>query len=541
MGSHAVDDDPAQAVEAIKVAIVGAGAAGLFTGMIFDHLNATVPNFKVEYDILEAAPKERAGGRLFTHLFSEEPHDYFDVGAMGFPENPVMDRNDDKDAGHREPWCFNNVTKWGNSDVIRAQAEDQESFNLNREGKIPKNLMNENPADIMDYLTEDIRSKLRTDLEGLEFKDAGWKELMRQYDSMSTRDFLRLGTHPEKFKDGSNMGPFNHNTVEWMEIFNGGTNWYDQAHSETVLESLDFHYKDNIPWWCIVGGDQQLARAMETSLLRKPTYDSRVTAIEATGRTTMAVKANNGAPTTYAGVFSSVPLGCLKQIDTSQAGLNYATRQAIRSLGYGAAAKVGMKFKKAWWIHDLGNYNIKKGGLGHSDLSIRTCVYPSYNYEDDADKSAVLLCSYTWQQDAQRMAAFISPDSPEKEDQLKELIFRDLARLHNEAMSEDACYNLIKGNYESHYAYDWYHDPNALGAFAFFRPGQFSSMWNKMIQPSGNLVIIGEAASPTSCLGGWGVGECGSWCVHLASYESQDDSGCSKSHKSLGEQRKSPV
>lgn len=37
--------------------------------------------------------EERLGGRLYTHYFSEETeetHDYYDVGAMRFPDIPVM-------------------------------------------------------------------------------------------------------------------------------------------------------------------------------------------------------------------------------------------------------------------------------------------------------------------------------------------------------------------------------------------------------------------------------------------------------------------
>jgi len=82
-----------------KVAIVGAGAAGLFSAMILDYLNRNVDGFHVNYDILEAAEKERVGGRLFTYEFKpggasnpQGPHDYYDVGAMRFPDNKVMTR-----------------------------------------------------------------------------------------------------------------------------------------------------------------------------------------------------------------------------------------------------------------------------------------------------------------------------------------------------------------------------------------------------------------------------------------------------------------
>lgn len=82
-----------------KVGIVGAGAAGLFTALALDWINDTIERYKgagklkIEYEILEAASKDRFGGRLFTHHFSKDGiHDYYDVGAMRFPDNEVMSR-----------------------------------------------------------------------------------------------------------------------------------------------------------------------------------------------------------------------------------------------------------------------------------------------------------------------------------------------------------------------------------------------------------------------------------------------------------------
>ena len=213
---------------------------------------------------------------------------------------------------------------------------------------------------------------------------------------------------------------------------------------------------------------------------------------------------SGGSTTTkkFHAVIATPTLGCLRRMDLRKAGLNYATKQAIRSLGYGPSAKVGIKFKRAWWIHDLKKHNIEKAGLGHSDLPLRTCVYPSYNIYDDASKTAVLLCSYSWQQDAQRLGSLMSTDPDHKkkvaaEQALKELLLRDLAILHrNDEQSEEDLYKLISDLYMDHHAWDWSVDPNAAGAFAFFRPQQFSQMWSKMIQPSGDVVLVGEAASP---------------------------------------------
>ena len=73
------------------ICIVGAGVAGLFTAMTIDRLNEKF-NLGFKYDILEAADQKRFGGRLYTHRFSDQLHDYYDVGAMRFPDISIMKR-----------------------------------------------------------------------------------------------------------------------------------------------------------------------------------------------------------------------------------------------------------------------------------------------------------------------------------------------------------------------------------------------------------------------------------------------------------------
>lgn len=85
-----------------KVGIVGGGVAGLFTALLLDWLNKNLGKdsgekeyLDIDYEILEAADEDRLGGRLYTHRFSDLKggvHDYYDVGAMRFPENDVMNR-----------------------------------------------------------------------------------------------------------------------------------------------------------------------------------------------------------------------------------------------------------------------------------------------------------------------------------------------------------------------------------------------------------------------------------------------------------------
>ena len=214
----------------------------------------------------------------------------------------------------------------------------------------------------------------------------------------------------------------------------------------------------------------------------------------------------------YAAVFSTGTLASLQRMDLTDAYLNYGTKLAIRALRYGTSCKVGIKFKCAWWIED---YGITDGGVGYTDLPLRVCVYPSYNTKDDKDKDAVLLCSYTWGQDASRFSALISkqkqkkdearnPETPDPEEELKNLLIQNLALLHcpqknglRDETEYQKLYKKIHDAYITHHAYDWGADPFMSGAFAHFGPGQFSKIYPNLITPSagGKLFIIGEAAS----------------------------------------------
>ncbi|CRG82799.1 Dual specificity protein kinase KNS1 [Talaromyces islandicus] len=510
-----------------KVGIIGAGAAGLFTGMILDWLaNESNPKIKFDYDILEAS--DRVGGRMYTYNFpgNTARHNYYDVGAMRFPDNPIMKRLfllfewlkmrktllRDECIGNlvpyylnadQEPWNFNDRTEWGTYASISSRSADP--WGINGDSKIPPEILKASPDDVLNALTEPLRNQLEQDLAGKKPSRKGWDMLM-EYDNYSTRSFLHhchlmeLGPAPP-----FPSPPYNYETIQWLETIIGGTNWFDQAFSETVLESLDFQYNESTEWWCILGGTSELAEKMKKSLNDQSCLRlcSRVTKIEACSPGGMKVSVGNEAdPREYEAVFSTVPFGCLRHIDTRDANLSYPVKQAMRTLSYGPTAKVGIKFKRAWWIHDLRGNNLKKAGLGHSDLGIRTCVYPSYNIEDPAGDPAVLLCSYTWQQDALRLAPLISrnPDPEKKmqeEEQLKGLIFRDLARMHaSQEVPESEVYKLIQTNYEMHYAFSWDQNPDSVGGFGFFGPQQFRSAWGSIIQPQGDLYMVGEAASP---------------------------------------------
>ena len=336
------------------------------------------------------------------------------------------------------------------------------------------------------------------------YQKSAWDFLMKYGDGLTVRQWF------QKLCD--------YNTTEWFETFSYGTSWYDEALSELVLETMNFSAKAE-RWWCVLGGSQVIARRMSQKLKNKNAveWEKKVTKMERLYTTQdkkpgadnvnikVAIQGKKGEEETrdYDAVFNSAPLGAIQRMDLRGLNLNWGTKQAIRSLGYGASCKVGIKFKYRWWVEEK-SISITNGGGVTTDLPIRTCVYPSSNLTNadastaDVKKPGVLLCSYTWSQEAQRIGTLIKKDAdPKSETELKALLIDNLARLHSKKPTDyDRLYKMINDAYLTHFAYDWYNDPGTTGAFAYFGPGQFRAMYPWIANRNdGNHIIIGEAAS----------------------------------------------
>ena len=307
-----------------------------------------------------------------------------------------------------------------------------------------------------------------------------------------------------------------------------------------VVDSLEFDFAlsgERVWWWCVMGGAQNLPKMManpsrpplesssaangESNMISNIEYgenqDARRSAAESlkkldvqhyrkvckmeyvwtenakaclTPKVQVWYKDTNPDSATkgqtfeiddpYDAVFNSTTLAVQQTMNLTGLNLNWGTKQAIRSLGYGASSKVGIRFKTLWWMTKDDNLGIDfsiKGGVGHTDESIGFCVYPSYNVNDKVEKPGVLLASYNWGQAAQRLSTLIDPKSPQNEHTLKEVLLDNLARLHAPPEKYEAMKTFLEDQYLDHYAWDWYHDENSAGAFAFFGPGQFKNMY----------------------------------------------------------------
>jgi len=469
----------------VRVGIIGAGAAGLYAGLIIDSL----VDPRITYDIFDANPmKDRTGGgRLYTFQFPNGGvNDYFDVGAMRFPDIPFMKpvfdlilRNPNSPiAGMLDviPYVMDNPNNLSfYNGIIKTDAELGIAPSLD-----PFNT-GVNPPDTVSGMVGATLGEFKAKLEVPPFID-GWNFLM-QFDEYSTRDYIAF-VNP-KYSDA---------LINYMETFDSATNLYDEALTESVMDSLDFDFKPGVSWYCIQGGAGKIADAMASKLSQKIQYGKRVTVIAPVANgSSIATSVNvtiadENSPRNYSHVISTMPFSCLRIVDTTACGFDWTFQTAIRALHYDSSVKVAIKFSNRWWE----NINLPKGphvgGVSSTDRPTRTVVYPSYGL--NGTTGATMIVSYTWAQDAMRLGALAQGHGSAAETLMLQTIIKDLADMHQ------VNYNELLKIVQDYKVHDWYADEYSSGAFALFGPGQFSNLYPAVTKPVGGLLhFAGEAAS----------------------------------------------
>jgi len=529
--------------ENAPVGILGAGPGGLYAGLILDSLD-------IKYEILEAS--DRVGGRVHTHKFSEKPYDYYDLGPMRFPKTPIMDRLFDlfKYDKLKTPegvqiykklikYHFNckdeNGIQYYNGCRKRltpntSETPDSDFFKAKEVG-VGQVYLEIGREKLYDDVINPFVTLLKKDME--DGGSAGWENLMT-VDSYSARSFMThkyRPTQPLIDKGLHKDEGLPTDVVNWMETYSMTTSWFDRAFATTVLEEMSFGYGSGEPnFFCLDGGSEVLTKAMEDCIdpeaapVKRILKNHRVTGISmadrSAGNTSSSLLVDyvdEGATDDvevkgikkYGHVISTLPIPVLHHaVDLDDAELTHMQTNALRLLQYTPATKIGIKFKSAWWTKGKdadGNPIVDRdgktidivGGRSFTDRPIRVVVYPSYGLEKEG--SAVLIASFIWTDDAARMGALIGSGSKRVDGQLKDMVLKDLAVVHNIDLK------ILHDQYLEQYSVDWADNPLTMGAFALFGPGKFGSVFSSLTVPAarGKLHFAGEAISIRH---GWIVG-----------------------------------
>ncbi|KAG8696192.1 hypothetical protein FRC11_000909 [Ceratobasidium sp. 423] len=326
----------------------------------------------------------------------------------------------------------------------------------------------------------------------------GWKKLMEK-DIHSTRSYMATAYEPSS-KLNLPKGPLPGDVINWCETFDKSTGWYDRSLSETVLEAIAFGWQPDSTrpthWFCVDGGSEEIAKSMRDYILSRKggsnpiVYNSRVTSIELNDKNDgLKVVANDTDPYEFSHVVSTIPLPVLRVMDLSKAELTTRQQNAIRELNYGPSIKIGLQFRTAWWTtgRDRDNKPLNiVGGQTYTDRPLRTVVYPSFG-NVQAGETTTLIASYCWTEDAERIGALIDKD----DETLKTIVLKELSDIHNVDVA------FLRGQLIGYHAWSWSHDPYTMGAFAFFGPSKFGSLYTSLTTPAakGRLHFAGEALS----------------------------------------------
>ncbi|CAE6367727.1 unnamed protein product [Rhizoctonia solani] len=503
-----------------RIAIIGAGVAGLYAAMLLKQKDR-----EFEVDIYEAS--DRIGGRLYTHRFNNKSiigtpapggrYDYFDVGAMRFPNTPIMEKTFKlfetlELNGHLLDYHISNETNWlvyNGRRITRHDlaenphiwAQDPFGVSVSNGGTVPDEYAKQDPVKILREVLQPLITKVVQD------PDKGLDDLIDNYDHYSTRSYLASKSFPPA-------------VISWIETATVGTGWFDRALIETVLEEIAFSYNQTstaaLSWKCVDGGSEMIPIRMVEWLQRnakktKIHLRHRVTMVEYMNKELIVSGVSHPLLTgdssffreTYSHVVFAIPPPCLRMINLDTCELDYAQRNAMRQLQLAPSIKIGMKFKKAWW---LGAGQVNVGGQSTTDRTARTIVYPSHGRQDEL--STVLIVSYAWTSDALVLGAMMHGPGSAEEERLKQIMLGDLAYVHQGGRSsedEEITLQFLINQFEYMYPFDWQHNPLAMGAFGLFGPSQFQEFYRHVTRPAarGQIYFIGETFSTTH---GWVAG-----------------------------------
>lgn len=451
---------PVRAPQA-RVGIVGGGMAGLYAALLLKSQG-------IECQIFEAHPS-RLGGRIYTHRFNQEPHQYFEAGAMRLPvipeQQPVFDLIDylnqrlpERDKIDLIPYHLYDPS--GNLVYVNGRrSADGSTMTLDDANQHPDALGFElDPADRHKTATELLHAELQPffDLLAQDF-DLGFAKIVK-YDNYSLYTYL------------TEIAGWSMEKVNYVEVMTSATNQFHSSFTEIVIESMDF---SGAKWRTIANGMDRLPNACaaligaDSILMNAP-----VQQIEnlQDGRVALHY-GRQGEFTIFDQVILALPPAALRMISTPQ--WSATKMQAIRAMHYEPLYKIGLRFKTRFWEQGP---QPSMGGQSSCDLPMRWCVYPSYGL---GEEGAGVLLLYSWMSDAYNWL-------PQKQEDRLRLALRDLQTLYQGRVD-------IAGQFIESFDVAW---PSewATGDAMFF-PGQFGRLFNCARQPEQSIYFAGEHLS----------------------------------------------
>jgi monoamine oxidase len=463
--SHSFWPAPAErAPTGTRVIVLGAGIAGLTAAYELQKLG-------YQCEVLEA--RSRTGGRCFTirrGQVSEEvgaptqratfdPDLYLNAGPARIPHHHTTTLAYCRELGVAiEPFCSVNEAAYVHhtSADTAGQRLRLREVRADWRGHTSELLAKAVAADSLDRpLTRDDRERI---LEWLR-QEGGLSAALR-YSGSARRGYKSAPGF------GTAAGVVG-NPLALEELLK--TSFSRYLASELAMQT---------PMFQIAGGTDNLARAF-ASKVSHITLGADVIAIEQpAGRVRVRYTTASGATRDTEGTYciSTLPLTMLRDVALDAAP---ELRDAIQSISYSSAGKIGLQFSRRFWEEDDGIF----GGITRTDQEIAQILYPSTGY---LSKKGILVGYYLTGQAAVPMGQL-----PPAERQRRAL--EQGARIHPQ----------YGDTFENAFSIAWQNVGYSKGGWAQFTEAQRKREYLTLLRPDRALYLAGDY---TTYLSGWMAG-----------------------------------
>lgn len=457
---NGLSEEKHPAASHLRVAIVGAGMAGLIAANLLGRVG-----FKVQ--IFEAS--QRVGGRIRTLRDGFSTGLHAEAGAMRIPKNHRLVRRLCKQLKLKLidfPEDDKNALVYVNG--TRRQRFDYEKGIVLGTPYVPKRTARQ----ALDLAMEPLTRKRRPPLDE------------------SRLDHVSFGEYLRTFTKDNATNPVTEEAIPKALITSADIDLIGLEFGAADLKaSLLEAYRDDTNIQAggksqIDGGMDRLPIALSKDLSEKIIFNARVTEITRFGGKRFKVHYEHSythmsfEPESADIIILAAPFSALTHVRLDSVMIDDPKRlHAIRTLHYENATKIILEFKKRFWED---KYDIH-GGKSFTDLPLRWVYYPSDKEHLEGSSRGLLLASYTWGEDSLRWGSL------NEEDRIR-FALRDIATLHRE---EGKCEQLLVGGM----SHSWAEDEYTFGAFSIFEPHQETELFDSMWKSHNQIYFAGEHTS----------------------------------------------
>ena len=462
---------PAGPRRAQKIVVIGAGPAGLATAWELT---------RAGYDCTVLEARMRTGGRVFTvrrgttetdvdghrQTCTFDEGQYYNAGAMRIPQHHTATLDYCRELGVAiEPFYNFNEGGWlyntqGTGPLVGRRVRIR-SARADLQGYMAELLAKALDAHALDgELGADDRDRL--------------VEFLRREGSLGTTGAYTASQrrgYVERPGPGERPGRIDapHALQDLLAANFGRPLGSDQPLPEQMFQ--------------IVGGTDRLTQALTDRLGARVQLGVSVSAVQQTpeGVRVSYTDARGTARRDLAdfGVLA-VPLTALRSMDVE---LCAEMRDAVASVPYTMAGKIGLQFSRRFWEEDDQIY----GGISRTDQEIGQIVYPSTGF---LSRKGVLIGYYHFGDAARRMAE------------------RTPAERERAALDQGAhLHPQYHDAFESSYSVAWHKSTHSLGGWAQYAPDVRKRYYARLLEPDGALYLAGDHLTYVS---GWIAGALGS-------------------------------